>query len=91
MTINMRATDSSVSAERFSRDARDGTKPILAKPRDVHQVASHRLLNRYSLVMSLMSSAMEVWFARELRAACMCGNCETNCLISPTVFAWCLS
>lgn len=25
----------------------------------------------YSLVMSLMSSAMEVWFASELLAACM--------------------
>lgn len=82
----------------FSRDAQDGAKPIFAKMNDVHQVVLHlaifklvRLFNEYSLVMSLMSSAMEVWFARELLAACMCGNCETNCLISPTVFAWCLS
>ena len=41
----------------------------------------------YVLVRSLMSSAMEVWLARELRAACMCGSWDTNCFISPTVLA----
>lgn len=41
----------------------------------------------YVLVMSLTSSAIDVWLASELRAACMWGNWETNCLISPTVLA----
>lgn len=45
----------------------------------------------YTLVMSLMSSAMDVWLAKELRAACMWGSWDTNCFISPTVFALCRS
>lgn len=93
MKINRVATNSLFSTFNISADALDGAKQIFAKLNDVHQVIllylnySDRLLNIYSLVMSLMSSAMEVWFARELLAACMCGNCDTNCLISPTVFA----
>lgn len=46
---------------------------------------------RHSLVMSLINSAIEVWFASEPLAACMWGSWDTNCLISPTVLALCLS
>lgn len=45
----------------------------------------------YSLVTSLINSAIEVWLASEPLAACMWGSWETNCLISPTVLALCLS
>lgn len=42
---------------------------------------------KYILVISLISSAMEVWLASELRAACMWGSWDTNCFISTTVLA----